>query len=148
MKYIILIYILIIIGVLISIIFFQGWLARQKNNYFGLIIPCILFIVSIVLTVSDLGIGYNKYTINTNNETYTFSLSEKEEFDNKIKELRSADEDFEAKHPMRTSINLKELIVDFFGINLLNIILITVYYFNRKKYKLEKESYKKSIQDL
>jgi len=148
MKYIILIYILIIIGVLISIIFFQGWLARQKNNYFGLIIPYILFIVSIVLTVSDLGIGYNKYTINTNNETYTFSLSEKEEFDNKIKELRSADEDFEAKHPMRTSINLKELIIDFFGINLLNIILITVYYFNRKKYKLEKESYKKSIQDL
>ena len=75
MKYIILIYILIIIGVLISIIFFQGWLARQKNNYFGLIIPCILFIVSIVLTVSDLGIGYNKYTINTNNETYTVSAS-------------------------------------------------------------------------
>jgi len=147
MKYIILIYILIIIGILISIFFFQGWLARQKSNYFGLIIPCILFIVSIVLTVSDLGIGYNKYTINTNNETYTFSLSEKEEFDNKIKELRSADEDFEAKHPMRTSINLKELIIDFFGINLLNIILITVYYFNRKKYKLE-ESYKKSIQDL
>lgn len=123
---------MVIMIIIFSIIcVFEYYLAKKKNNLIGLIIPILLFLISIILCVSLFRNIKEGYIITANDKqkyTYQNEAEAKQKFD----ELSSLNEQPEMEYHVPQPGQLKDVISNFAFVNLGTIILLVIYFKTKK----------------
>lgn len=117
---------------LLALLFYiQYLLSKKREKLLGLIIPGVILICSIILCISTLYVGKERYTIITS-DNKKYQYQNKQEYEQKKTSLQNQNLPMTIKHdfyPYKSS----SIILSFIKINIITLLLILIYIITRFK---------------